>query len=373
MTPAVKYTGTFSDHSGYGSANRAFITALYTAGVDVTTELIVQVKEFSDNGWSGKLAMDLVDREIPYKAKIIHLTPDMYPRYIETDKYNIGHLFWETDRLPREWVEPCNKMQEIWTSSESMAEVFKKCGVRVPIFAFPQPIDISKADKPYHKFNIPHHKGFLFYAIFQWIERKNPKGLLQAYWEAFSGREDVSLLLKTYRIDYSAHEYEKIQLDIERWKQEFGLPHYPRVYLTTKLLSHEDIMRVHETGDCYLAADHGEGWSRPLQEALLMANPVVASARGGIHEYLTNDMYYPIKNDYVPVVTQPWIPWYTSDQNWVQPDMKEMKDRMQFVFFNREMAQVKAEKAKSFIKDSFSYHKVGQQMRERLEKIYKAV
>src|SRR5438876_1215603 len=98
----VRYTGTFSDYSGYGSANRAFIAALYTAGVDVRTELVVQVREASKNGWTQELAMSLADRDIPYKINIIHLTPDLYPKYREKKKYNIGHLFWETDRLPTE-------------------------------------------------------------------------------------------------------------------------------------------------------------------------------------------------------------------------------------------------------------------------------
>jgi glycosyltransferase involved in cell wall biosynthesis len=369
----VRYTGTFTDYSGYGSANRAFIAALYTAGVDVTTELVVQVREHSKNGWTQDLAMNLVDRDIPYKIKITHLTPDLYPKYIEKKKYNIGHLFWETDRLPAEWIDPINKMQELWVSSEGMANLFRSCGVHIPMYWFGQPVDVSEGDKLYSKFNLPGHKGFLFYSVFQWIERKNPRGLLEAYWETFTGRNDVSLLLKTYRSSYDPEEYEKIQLDIARWKREKRLVHYPRVYLTTKLLTHEDVMRVHATGDCYVTADHGEGWCRPLQESFLMGKPAISTARGGIHEYVNQDMYYPIKSTYVPAVQQSWIPWYTPDQNWATPNKEELKEQMQFVFANKELALVKAMKAKNFMKEQFSYTAIGNQMRTRLEKIYKGL
>lgn len=369
----ICYAGTFTDHSGYGSANRAFITALYTAGVDVTTELVVQVGDPSKNGWSQELCTSLQNRRIPYKIKIIHLTPDMYPRYMETGKYHIGHLFWETDRLPKEWIEPINKMQEIWTSSAAMADLFRASGVKVPVYWFPQPIDIAEGDKEWEKFDIHGHKGFMFYSVFQWIERKNPKGLLQAYWETFSGRNDVSFLLKTYRISYSDDDYEKIQNDIERWKREIHLVHYPRILLVTKLLSHEDIMRLHHTGDCYVTADHGEGWCRPVQEALLMGKPTIACARGGVHEYLTEDHYYPISSVYVPVVQQPWIPWYTSDQNWAQVDKEELKRKMQLVFMNKELAMIKGFKAKEYIKGNFSYTIIGNLMKERLEKISRAL
>ncbi len=369
----VKYAGTFSDYSGYGSANRAFIAALYVAGVDITTELVVQVPEKSDNGWTEQLAMSLIDRSIPYNIKIIHLTPDMYPRYVEKGKYNIGHLFWETDRLPIEWVKPINSMQEIWTSSEAMADLFRKSGVTTPIYAFPQPVDVTEADKGYERFDLPEHKGFLFYSIFQWIERKNPKALLQAYWEAFSGRNDVSLLLKTYRVNYSEEEYEKIKTDIERWKRETRLVHFPRILLTTKLLTHQDIMRLHRTGDAYVTADHGEGWCRPLQEALLMGKPAVTTARGGIHEYLHEDFYYPVSSSYVPVVQQPWIPWYTGEQNWAQIDKNELIKQMKFVFLNRDTARIKGATAKDFIKSSFSFQRVGGLMKKRLDAIAKAL
>lgn len=369
----VKYCGTFTDHSGYGSANRAFIAALYIAGVDVTTELVVQVLEQTNHGWTGDLAKSLLNREIPYKTKVIHLTPDMYPRYMEKGKYNIGHLFWETDRLPVEWIEPINKMQEIWTSSEAMAQLFRNCGVKVPIYAFPQPVDIAEADTVRETFDLPEHKGFLFYSVFQWIERKNPKALLQAYWETFTGRTDVSLLLKTYRIGYGDEEYQRIQMDIERWKRESRLVHFPRVLLATTLIDHEDMMRLHQTGDAYVSADHGEGWCRPLQEALLMGKPAITTARGGIHEYLNSDLYYPIKSTYVPVVQQPWIPWYAGEQNWAQIDKEEFKKQMKFVFMNKNTAQVKGYKAREYMKDRFSFHKVGEEMRKRLDKIDKAM
>lgn len=370
---SVKYCGTFTDHSGYGSANRAFIAALYASGVDVTTEHVVQVIERANNGWVGDLCTNLLDRKIDYKIKIIHLTPDMYPRYMEKGKYNIGHLFWETDRLPKEWIAPINKMQEIWTSSNQMAQVFRECGVTVPINAFPQPIDIAESDKPYEKFDLPEHKGFLFYSVFQWIERKNPKTLLQAYWETFTGRTDVSLLLKTYRVNYSEDEYERIQTDIERWKRESHLVHFPRVLLVTKLLSHDEMMRLHYTADCYLSADHGEGWSRPLEEALLMGKPAISTARGGIHEYLDESLYYPIDSTYVPVVQQPWIPWYESSQNWAQIDKETFKKKMKFAFLNKNTAQLKGYRAKDFIKQQFSYPVIGAYMRKRLDQIAKAL
>lgn len=367
----IRYLGTWGDYSGYGEANRMDITALHNVNVDVTTELIRQVPEDTDFGWTGALCDNLRDRNIPYKIKIIHLTPDMYPRYMEKGVYHIGRLFWETDKLPKDWIEPCNKMGEIWASSEAMAELFRSSGIKVPIYWFPQAIDTMMGDKAYDKYIIEGHRGFLFYSIFQWIERKNPKGLITSYWKTFSGRDDVSLLIKTYGVNYTAEENEKIIREIESWRKQVRLPHYPRLLIQTKLLTRRELMKLHLTGDCYVTADHGEGWARPLQEALLMGKPVISTSRGGIHEYLTEEMYFPIPSEYVPVIEQPNIKFYTSDQNWAEPNYEKLETAMRWVYDNREVASTKGIKAKNFIKDEFNFYNVGLQMRKRLEDIDK--
>lgn len=373
MKSGVRYTSTADSPVGYGSAARAFITALFSVGIDVTCEIIYQMPHQTDYGWTGSLCKNLQDRNIPYKIKILHLTPDTAIPYMEEGIYHISHLFWETDKLPSSWIEPLNKMGEVWTSSSTMADLFKASGVKVPIYFFPQPIDIAEGDKNYGKFEIDGHKGFLFYSIFQWIERKNPKGLLTAYWEAFQGRDDVTLLLKTYRINYTKMDQEEIQTDIRKWKRELALPHYPRIIFIPDLLTHDEIMKLHNSCDVYVTANHGEGWDRVLQEALLMGKPTISTARGGLHEYLNSDYYFPISSTYVPVTPVSWIPYYGEDQQWAEPDKKELIKTMQYVFGNKELAQIKGVKAKDYIKDNFSFYKVGMMMRKRLEDIYKGL
>src|SRR3990167_1191044 len=132
MSIAINFCGPSTSSTGYGSANRAFVAALYMAGVDLTVEKVTQMKEETSYGWEGELSKRLEERNIPYKIKIIHLTCDLYQQYMEPDKYHIGFLMWETDKLPIGWASYCNKMGEIWTTSPFMVELFKKSGVKVP-------------------------------------------------------------------------------------------------------------------------------------------------------------------------------------------------------------------------------------------------
>lgn len=372
-TVACKYTASYQDSSGYGSAARAFIVSLHMAGVDVATDLAVHMKEKTHHGWEGELCYTLQDRKIPYKVKIIHLTPDMYESYLEPDKYHIGHLFWETDRLPKGWENYCNLMGEIWTSSSNMIELFKRSGVKVPMHYFPEPIDIALGDKNWGKWSISPVSNYLFYSVFQWIERKNPRLLLKAFWRAFEGEEDVSLLLKTFRLSYDDEEKRKIRNDIILWKNEMGNGRWPKVLVSFDLLDQEGIIKLHQTGDCFVLPHRGEGWNRCVAEALLMSKPVIATARGGIHEYLSPEHYFGLESRYVPVVEVPYIKFYTADQRWAEVEEKQLIQTLQFVYRNRAVASAKGVVAKDFIKENFSYHKVGEAMRERLREIYRSL
>lgn len=373
MTLAVRYLGSFPDSSGYGSANRAFVTALYLAGVDVTTEIVAHTQAISNYGWSGELCRYLEGRTVDYKIKILHLTPDTYPRYIEKGKYNIGHLFWETDKLPKEWIVPCNQVNEIWTASESQAKMIKDSGVTVPIHWFPQPVDLVPGTKEDLEYIIPNFSGFIFYSIFQWIERKNPKGLLTAYWKAFQGVDDVCLVLKTYGYNYSDGEFARIKSDIERWKKELNLQSYPKVYLVKKLFNESEMFKLHKTGDCFVTASRGEGWQRPAVEAMTLGKPVIGIDKTGFADYLTEDLYYPCKTFESQVVQVSQIPWYTSDMKWLEVVEKDLIENMMTVYKDRKEAHEKGDKAKQYVTENFNYWTIGQKMKDRLEEILKFI
>lgn len=120
-----------------------------------------------------------------------------------------------------------------------------------------------------------------------------------------------------------------------------------------------------------MQVDRGEGWSRTIQESLLLGKTVISTARGGIHEYLSNKYYYPISSTYVPVTKIPWVKFYTSDQNWAEVDKEEFKKAMKYVVEDSVIANTKGVIARDYIKDHFSYHVIGQAMKKRLEDIYK--
>lgn len=322
--------------------------------------------EEADYGMTGAIEKQLRNRNITSNITIIHLTPDLIPQYQEKEKYTISHLFWETDRLPKEWIEPLNGIQEIWTASEQMAEMIKKSGVTTPCYTFSQPIDVTKAKEkiiPYH-LSVP--KYFTFYSIFQWIDRKNPRTLLRAYWQEFSGNNNVRLLLKTYRITYNQQELDIIKSDILKWKKELGLKHYPELFLCHKIMNEKEIWKLHQTGDVFVSSSSGEGWNRPMQEALLLGKPCISGDNGGITDIVPKSYYYEVKSHKVQATQESWIPWYTTDMKWKELDETDLRKQMREIYKEKQLFNTHAQK---YVINNFSFQIVGRQMKERLEEI----
>lgn len=369
----IKFTSAWVNPSGYGSSARTGITALFTSGINLTIETVSQMPESTNYGLTGGICKSLENRKIPYKIKIVELTPDLLPMYKEPNVYTISRLFWETDHLPKEWITPLNEIDEIWTASPQMGEMIHKSGVTTPCYYFPQPIWTDRADEAIEPYSLPFPKDFTFYSIFQWIDRKNPKGLLRAYWKAFEGNDKVSLLLKTYRITYTDTEFDLIKSDIEMWKKELGLNHYPKIYLARKLLTDAQMLRLHKLGDCYVNASSGEGWSRPMQEAMLLGKPVISGNNGGITDIMTPIHYYEVPSSLQEATEVSQIPWYRSDQHWLVLKEEALTETLKEVYANYDKACQTGRKAQQFVVDNFGFLRVGTLMRTRLEQIYKTL
>jgi glycosyltransferase involved in cell wall biosynthesis len=358
----VRYMGSWADYSGYGEANRNAIRALMSVNVKVTTQKVVNVRERANFGKIYNEIAALEGKPLDYRIKIIHITPDGYLKYLEPMKYHIGHLFWETSSLPPSWVWNANLMNEIWTGDKYHAKVFQDSGVRVPIFVIPQAIDTEFVrPKP---FTIAERPRFLFYSIFQWIERKNPQLLLEAYWQEFSPQEDVGLLLKTYRLDFSSNEKQKIYSDIKKWKA--GRVTAP-IFLYDDLLSRDNMYRLHATGDCFVLPHRGEGWGVTQVEASLMGNPVISTDLGGMHDWMDDSTMLLLK-DYklVNVFNMDFVPWYTSNQLWAEPSLTELRQKMRWAYENYGKAKEMAERARQRVLKNFSFQAVGDVMADRL-------
>lgn len=370
----VKYIGPVNDFSGYGEAARNYIFSLNKRGVPVT----VFPRNFDPNPppiadeEQRETLNFLIDRNISYDVVIIHLTPDLYPHYAEPNKYNIGFAAWETSALHPKWAHTCSAVNEMWVPCEWNVEALRNSNVGVPVFKIPHGVDPHMFDHLEGKeFSVPgvSPSTFKFYSIFQWMYRKNPDGLLRAYFNAFSEQDDVALILKTYRMGMNKDK-EFIRDQIINIKKDMNIGGYPKVILIGDLLSKTQMLGLHLYGDACACLHRGEGWGLPLFEAGMAGNAVIATNCGGNMEFMDDDNSFLVDSQMTYVSNMSTFnPWYLGNQQWAEPNIVHASEVLRYVYENKDEAAKRGETIKASIVDRYSWEKVAGIVVNRLSNI----
>ncbi len=368
----VAYCGPLKDYSGYGEANRHAVAALHAAGVDVMPQIMSYSRESSDYGKVGQLVDELAAKdqgpEVDWQVQILHVTPNEYERLMHRGAYHIGHFFWETSKLPEEFVDGLNMMDEIWTGSEANKKAIKVSGVKPPVYVYPQAIETER-EWP-EAYQVPEFDGYLFYSIFEWTDRKNPEALLKAFYREFKPSDNVGLLIKTYFQNFSMTNRRMIRSKIRRIKSEMMRDDLPPVFLYLDLMDRHQIERVHQTGDCFVSTHRGEGWGIPQVEAALASNPVISTGYGGCHEYFTPKTAKVIPYDLVSLRGMDHSrKWYSSDQDWAEIKPDKLQEAMRWAHDNQADSKKMGMAANKLVTKRFNFKTVGKEMADRLKLI----
>jgi glycosyltransferase involved in cell wall biosynthesis len=367
----ITYIGACLDSSGYAEAARNNIAALHAVGVKQKVVPVSFEQQKANMGQLGELVRSLISQDGLTRIRILHATPPNYNRLIRKNHHNIGYAAWETDHLPKEWVPMINLLDEVWCPSTHNKETFERSGVNIPVNVIPHTFQI-KEDEEYSVGGPVLNRSnneFFFYSIFQWLERKNPVGLLKAYLTEFDPDENVTMVLKTFRLNAGQdNDTAVITRAIKTIKESMYLKKYPRLLLISSLMTRDQMIALHRQCDCYVSLNRCEGWGIPLTEAMLAGNPVIATSYGGAADFLSTETGYPVDYMLTPVAAMPW-PMYTGYMNWAEPDLMQARKYMREVFENQEAAKRKGKLAKKWVKENLNWKTVGKLMLERLKKI----
>lgn len=371
----INYVGPAKDFSGYGEATRHDIISLLDAQIGVTAKIPRYSFELSDFGSLGEIIEGIENKPLEYRIIILHTTPNVYHQFFEPSKYHIGRVFWETTKLPEDFIKNIQFCDEIWTGSEFNKQALRNSGITRPIYVIPQAVydEVNvETIKPYKVANTDDYK---FYSIFEWTERKNPLTLLTAFWQEFENTEGVSLTIKTYVDNFSKEKREEITMAIQTLKYKLGLQRYAPVHLYRNLMDREQIYRFHKTFDCFVSAHRGEGWGIPQMEALLVNNCVISTGCGGIHEYLENKKdAYLLPYELIQLTKNNRNQqWYKEDQQWADVKIEDVRIAMRYLFEHQEEAKQMGIHGGQTIKEKFAPANIGHIMKDRLFDIDKTL
>lgn len=366
----VAYIGAFLDISGYSDAARNNICAISSVGVPVDAIPLSFENFKTDCGELGKKVKPLTTSNSNAKIQIIHTIPPVFSKFISLNKYNIGYTAWESSKLPSQWVNDINQLDEVWVPSEYNRQAFSGSGVDIPIQVMSHTFNIDIFNKEVVTNGFSKPSGFVFYSVFQFLNRKGPFQLLKAYLTEFTNKEDVCLLLKTYLFDpTNVNEKEKIKEIIQNVKEKLRLDSYPNISFIASPLSRPQINALHRGCDCLVSSHCAEGFGVTIAESMMAGNPVIATDYSGSNDFLTEDTGYPVDYQLTPVFDMPWAA-YRGDQVWADINVMDLRAKMRYVFENQSLARSKGLRGKEFIINNLSWQVVGNKMKKRLEEIY---
>lgn len=271
----------------------------------------------------------------------------------EFKTYSIGRTMFETDKVPEEWIDVINRMDEVWVTTNSQEGIFRRSGIKKKIVVIGEIVDADFFNpqkdglKPYDFDALfqdsKHPVSYFFLSIFEWAERKGWRFLLKAFLSEFDNNDGAGLVILTVPTYKSISVEEIISdfIDSEFPNKDrdtlapirlipFGIPtiQMPSVYLAA---------------NAFVLPSRGEGWGRPITEAMSMELPVIATYWSGPEEFMDQFNSFPLDIDgFDEVENEPF-----KGHIWARPSVEHLRKLMREVLSNPEAGKRKGKIARA--------------------------
>ncbi len=398
MKPSVVIMGPVASRSGYGDHTR-----------DIAYSLIASQKydiQIVSLPW-GVTPMDALKSDNPKHTAIeaciarqnITTKPDIFiqvsvPNEFQAmGKYSIGITAGiETDTVSPEFLEGCNRMDLIVTTSEHSKAGFERTTYEKRDKNTNQPIGTLRLEKPirvllegldlevYNKVKPDYDtvltelkaikEPFAFLFVGHWLrgdlgaDRKDVGMLIKTFVEAFKNKapqNKPALILKTSSATFSIMDREDILRKIESITAPYGKL-APSIYLLHGELSETEMNALynHPKIKAMISFTHGEGFGRPLLEFTTTEKPVIAPNWSGHVDFLKHAVLLPGELTKVhPSAADQFLlqdsKWFTVNYGYAAGVMRDIVDNYKKYLEN-------AKRQASFSRREFSMERMNEQL-----------
>jgi hypothetical protein len=316
--PTILFRGPVKTRSGYGSHARDVLESLYKMNLfDIKIDSCIwgqtpMTALEKNNLFHNWIESNSVENYTNIPDIYVQVTiPNEFNRF---GKFNIGITAGiETTVAPKDWVDGCNKMDLILTTStfskdvlistvyderdKNSNQLIRQHKIEKPIEVLFEGVDTKIFnDKIDTNFGLDIKEDFAFLFVGHWLkgdlgqDRKDIGMLIKCFGESFKTFEDKpALVLKTSSANFSVKERENFRARIEDLTKD--IKNCPPIYLLFGELSNQEMNSLynHPKIKAMLTLTKGEGFGRPLLEFTLTGKPVVASNWSGHKDFLNLD------------------------------------------------------------------------------------
>jgi glycosyltransferase involved in cell wall biosynthesis len=262
-------------------------------------------------------------------------------------------------------------MDEVWVPCQHNIETFAHSGVeRRKLVKMPQGINLERYQRGVAPMNLRGARRFNFLSVFEWSRHKGWDVLVRAFAAEFRPYEGVALILKTGAA--GAQTVSAIRQAITAELRSAGLfarlP--PHIVIFACKLPAVQMPALYRAADAFVLPSRGEGWCRPLMEAMLMGLPSIGTRWSGPLEFMNDDNSYLVDCSVVDVPPAGWrdVPVFRGHR-WAEPSVRHLRQLMRRVVQDREDARSRAEAGHQHIVENFSRERVARLVKARLEEL----
>ena len=397
MKPVCVISCPIDTFSGYGARSRDFVKSLIKEK-DSEWDIKILPQRWGDCPWNFLSLND------PLRQRFIgnlQQQPDIWMQitvpneFQPVGKFNIGiSAGIETTVFPAEFLEGMNKMNLNLVSSnhsknvanQSQFEKKNQQGQVVEVVKLNKPcevlfegLDLDKYYKKPNKSSILNDvkEEFCFLYTGHWLpgaigeDRKNTGLMIKTFLETFNtpSKKKPALILKTNHVNYSLLDREEIIRKINDIKQQVK-GNLPNIYLLHGELTDNEMNEINNDPrvKSFISFTKGEGFGRPLLEAAITGKPVIATNWSGHIDFLHSDYNILIGGELKNVHHSAANQFLLKESQWFNINTDIASRAIKDVFNHYKKYIGKSRKQTQYIKDNFSFDKMGYNLKTILDK-----
>lgn len=359
--------GSIFEPTGYAKLNRSLILEMVKQGARIRFSPCINERDpFSLDPKDVSLLKSLYDNSLEENHIVFY---NFIPSYLKKDPnhISIGLTMFECNRLPSDWKDKCNQMDEIWIPSKFSYKSFMDSGVdphKLKVMPLGVDTDIYRHGAPPLQIDGKRSFAFLTMSSSGWDARKGYDVLLRAFVEEFREEEDVCLIIKIRAS--SQEEVLQQQNNVNQMVNQIcGKKRESIIFVSTlEDWNEEKIAQLYNSVNCYVLPTRGEGWNMTVMEAMAVGLPVITT-NWSAHLDFINDL-----NGYLIDVKefQKLHAWNT-ELLWAEPNKDHLRSLMRHVYTNQNEAVMKGQLAKETVVNNYTWSKSAERMMNRFRRI----
>lgn len=260
----------------------------------------------------------------------------------------LHHYAWEETGFPHEWIENFNEhLGGITALSSHVKKILTDNGLIVPAGVSGCGIDHWERIIPDNSFKTPA-KNFRFLHVSSCFPRKGIDVLLKSFCLAFTEKDDVSLIIKTFPNPHN---------DLDRLLDETRKSHAgcPDIIVIEKDLKDEQLKALYAQCHALVAPSRAEGFGLPLAEAMLSGLAVITTGWGGQLDFCGEDTAWLIDYSFKKARTH----FNLFDSVWAEPDINGLAEILKYIYSLPELERTeKSRKGRNVLLDNFKWSDV---------------